>query len=59
MNQSDESDAAKSAAPPRHEAVDVPRRKAIERLGKYAAYTAPVMLAMLASETAVAQTGTL
>jgi hypothetical protein len=56
MNQSDESDAAKPVGPPRHEAVDVPRRKAIERLGKYAAYTGPVLLAMLASETAVALT---
>jgi hypothetical protein len=31
--------------------VDNARREAIRRLGKFAAYTAPAMLAMLASET--------
>jgi hypothetical protein len=30
--------------------VDGARRQAIERIGKFAAYTAPAMLAMLSSE---------
>jgi hypothetical protein len=30
--------------------VDGARRQAIERIGKFAAYTAPAMLAMLTSE---------
>jgi hypothetical protein len=30
--------------------VDGARRKAIERIGKFAAYTAPAVLAMLTSE---------
>jgi hypothetical protein len=30
--------------------VDGARREAIERIGKFAAYTAPAMLAMLTSE---------
>jgi len=30
--------------------VDCARREAIERIGKFAAYTAPAMLAMLTSE---------
>ena len=31
-----------------------PRREAMKKMGKYAAYTAPAMVAMLASKNAVA-----
>jgi hypothetical protein len=45
-----------TVGPNAQDAVDLTRRGALERLGKYAAYTAPIMLTMLASEQAVAQT---
>jgi hypothetical protein len=39
--------------------VDGARRKAIERIGKFAAYTAPAMLAMLTGEVRAAGISTL
>ena len=50
MRERDKSSAAEA------EALDAERREALRKLGKYAAYTAPVMLAMLESEAAIAQT---
>jgi hypothetical protein len=40
----------------RIEPVDEERRDALRRLAKFGAYTAPAVLAMLASEKALAQT---
>jgi hypothetical protein len=37
--------------------ADEARREAQRRIGKYGAYTAPVLLAMMASEKAIAVTG--
>jgi hypothetical protein len=37
--------------------VDEQRRDALRRIGKFAAYTAPTLIAMLASEKALAVTG--
>ena len=33
------------------------RREALRRIGKFGAYTAPVLMAILASETAIAVSG--
>jgi hypothetical protein len=38
------------------QSANVERREALRKLGAFAGYTAPVMLAMLKSERAVAQT---
>jgi hypothetical protein len=48
----------KNEAPPAAEQASTPdegRREALRKLGKFGAYTAPAMLALLLSEKAVAQ----
>jgi hypothetical protein len=45
-------DANEAARPPSSVPVDEARREALRRIGKYGAYTAPVLLAMLESTKA-------
>jgi hypothetical protein len=43
----------RASSPP----IDQARRDALRRIGKYGAYTAPTLLAMMVAEKALAKTG--
>ena len=53
MTMSEQKENIASISPEETESVK-PRREAMKKMGKYAAYTAPAMVAMLASKNAVA-----
>jgi hypothetical protein len=50
-------DSTESATPTSTAPVDDARREALRRIGKYGAYTAPALLAMMVAEKAPAATG--
>ena len=55
MSMSDQKENSESTSQEESESVN-PRRDALKKMGKYAAYTAPAMVAMLASKKGAAGT---